>query len=563
MPPNLRRRHRSELIDPSRAQRWFRAGGPKLNNFACNRGIFVQILQKFTHPATFKLALRASIVFGKSARLSKILEIQRSPDVRLTRRTYCMPPCVRISPLCLAALISTYALSFSGPTLLAQTSTPAYPLRLSQTGTFIVDQNNKPYFINGDAGWELIMQVSNSDADLYLENRRAKGFNAVIMELIEHQFASNAPSNFYGDRPFLTPGDFSTPNEAYFAHADWVINDAASKGQLVLLAPLYLGFGCGSEGWCAEVKNSSLATIHNWGRYVGRRYAAFPNIVWVVGGDVDPVAAGVADKVLEFVAGLQETDNTHLMTAHNVRGQSAVAPAWTNASWISLNDVYTDSLTYTASIAEFNRTLARPFFLIESYYENEHSSTPLSLRSQAYWTVLSGLAGHLFGNCPIWSLGFAVSFCSPSNLTWQSQLDSAGSTTVALVGRLFNSRAFYALVPDQNHQVMTAGYQSGTTYAAAARTNDGSTVIAFVPTQRTITIDMTKIAGTSATAWWYNTRTGASTLVGNFPTTGPQSFTPPDANDWVLVADNTALALSAPGAQGNPPARPTNLRIIP
>jgi Putative collagen-binding domain of a collagenase len=85
------------------------------------------------------------------------------------------------------------------------------------------------------------------------------------------------------------------------------------------------------------------------------------------------------------------------------------------------------------------------------------------------------------------------------------------------------------------------------TYAAAARTGDGTTIIAFVPTQRDITIDMTKVAGTSAAAWWYDPRSGAATSVGIIPTTGSHVFTPPDGNDWILVLDNAALSLPAPG----------------
>jgi len=41
--------------------------------------------------------------------------------------------------------------------------------------------------------------------------------------------------------------------------------------------------------------------------------------------------------------------------------------------------------------------------------------------------------------------------------------------------------------------------------------------------------------------------TGAATLIGDFATSGSRSFTPPTAQDWVLVLDNAALNLTAPG----------------
>lgn len=424
---------------------------------------------------------------------------------------------------------------------------PGYPVKLSANGLYLTDQGNRPFFMNGDAAWSLIAQLSQADADTYLSDRAQKGFNLVLVDLIEHQFATHAPANLAGQAPFATAGDFNTPNEAYFAHADWVITKAAEKGIVVLLAPLYLGYACGNEGWCAEVQSSSLATMRSYGRYVGNRYKSFPNIVWVIGGDADPVANGVAAQVREFVAGVRDFDTTHLFTAHNQRDQAAM-DVWTTDSWLDINNIYTSGNEYRAALTQFNRAGAKPFFLIESHYENEHGSTSLSLRRQAYWTVLSGgIAGHIFGNCPIWGFNApsASSFCA--NGTWRSQLDSAGSTTLAYVGRLFRSRAFYMLVPDQAHSVLTLGFESGDTYAAAARASDGSSIIAYIPTRRAVTIDLSQIAGTSARAWWFDPSTATATLIDTYPTSGAATFIPPDGNDWVLVLDNASLNLPAPG----------------
>ena len=268
---------------------------------------------------------------------------------------------------------------------------PGPSVALSSNGQYLVDQSGQPFFINGDAAWSLVAQLSNADADLYLTNRQQKGYNVLLMRLIEHLFSDHAPADFNGDQPFLTPGNFTTPNEAYFAHADWVISEAAARGQVVMLDPLYLGYDCGSQGWCAEVKNSSTATMQSWGTYVGTRYKNVPNIIWVVGGDADPVANNVTSQVQAFATALTQADPGHLVTAHNARGQAAVDP-WPNATWLTLNDVYTDNLTYVSAATQATRVPFKPYFLIETYYENEHGSTPQSVRAEAYWDVLSGRA---------------------------------------------------------------------------------------------------------------------------------------------------------------------------
>jgi hypothetical protein len=443
-----------------------------------------------------------------------------------------------------------------------------YPLKLSHDGSYLVDQNETPFFINGDTAWSLIAAVSKEDAELYLEDRRRKGFNLVLVSLIERKFAPNAPANHYGKPPFTTPGDLTTPNEEYFAHADWVLERAHAKGIAVLLAPLYLGYGCGDEGWCAEVKTSSVAAMQRYGRYLGERYRDARNIVWLIGGDVDPfgrppirnwrgtvrqlltdlIAGGgdrsndVADKVRAVVAGLREHDRSHLMSAHNGTEQSAV-DAWPNEGWLDLNNVYTYGHAYVKAREQFKRRPFKPFFLVETFYENAADTTLLAVRRQAYWSILSGgTLGHIFGNCQIW--GFSHGFCPDP---WKPQLNSPGSTSLANAGRLFMSRAFFRLVPDHAHRILTSGYGDGDSYAAAAYAGDGSTIIAYIPTRRTVTLDLTRLAGPAARAWWFDPRTGRASAIGTYRSQRGVSFTVPDESDRVLVIDNASLNLPAPG----------------
>jgi Protein of unknown function (DUF4038) len=52
---------------------------------------------------------------------------------------------------------------------------------------YLVDAAGKPFFINGDSPWSLMVQLTREQADQYLEDRRLKGMNAVMAELIEHR----------------------------------------------------------------------------------------------------------------------------------------------------------------------------------------------------------------------------------------------------------------------------------------------------------------------------------------------------------------------------------------
>ena len=143
------------------------------------------------------------------------------------------------------------------------------------------------------------------------------------------------------------------------------------------------------------------------------------------------------------------------------------------------------------------------------------------------------------GNRPVWLF-------DPG---WQAALDSIGAQDMTRLKALFTSRPWYDLVPDQKHEVVIDGLGefNGLDYLAAARTADGGTVIAYLPTARTFTVDMTKVAGSASKAWWFNPRTGRSEAAGEFPTTGRRKFTPPGEGDWVLVLDDASRKLPAPG----------------
>ena len=105
----------------------------------------------------------------------------------------------------------------------AQTGDADVPFRVSENHRFIADLHGTPFLLQGDAAWSLIANATKEDVKVYLQNRRSKGFNAILVNLIEHKFAKSAPKNAYGEAPFPDPSDLGVTNEKYFEYADWVI----------------------------------------------------------------------------------------------------------------------------------------------------------------------------------------------------------------------------------------------------------------------------------------------------------------------------------------------------
>ncbi len=434
---------------------------------------------------------------------------------------------------------------------------PAYPVHISPSRRYLVDRHGAPVLVHGDAAWSLITAVTREEAELYLADRAGKGFNSIIVNLIEHKF--NGPVNRYGEGPFTTPGDFSTPNEAYFSHAEWVIRKAGEYGIQTFLAPAYLGYVNTDEGWIVEALANGVEGCRQWGRYVGQRFGGLDNIIWLIGADREPGEA--LDHLDAIVAGIKESDCRHLFTAGTAPERSP-AIDFGRGGWLDLNLTYTYEIVHRRLLADYSRQPVLPFLLFESTYEGEHNASAVQIRRQAYWAILCGGCGQLMGNLPIWGFYapgapmqgtcFLDNEGRDSSSTcagWQAALDSQGSRDMVYVKALFSSRPWYHLVPDQKHEVITAGLGefTGLDYLAAARTTDGGTVIAYMPTARTVTADLSRVCARAVQAWWYNPRTGEAEPAGEFTARGLREFAPPGAGDWALVLDDAGRHYPPPG----------------
>jgi hypothetical protein len=424
----------------------------------------------------------------------------------------------------------------------AHAAGPAFPLKVGKSGRFLVDQKGRPFLVTGDSPWSLIVQPSEEQIDRYLKDRAQRGFNALLVNLIEHKFCTRPPRTRAGLAPFQKAGDFSTPKTDYFDFAYQVVQKANDRGIAVWLCPAYLGFGGGDEGWFREMKAGGKASLRSYGRFVGKRFKDLPNIVWVLGGDFTP-ARKDQWTVTEVAEGIRAEDSRHLMTGHFAPGTSAVT-AIGEPEWLTLNTVYSyEKALFRPLLAEYHRRPTRPFVLLESVYENEHDAKPEEIRRQAYWAMLSGACGQFFGNNPLWHFDGPGLF--PTKVTWPEALDGTGSRDMARLRQVFAKLPWHELVPEQDHAVVTKGYGKDTSTALTARTPDGKQAVTYVPSTgtkpRALTVDLGQFSG-PVTAQWYNPTDGHYTTISDapLPNRATQTFrTPGDngtkTNDWLLI----------------------------
>src|SRR5262249_40707174 len=153
--------------------------------------------------------------------------------------------------------------------------------------------------------------LSEAEAETFFADRQAGGFNLVWINLLCATYTGGRPdgSTYDGIVPFTTAGDLSTPNESYFARVDDMINLAAQHGLTVLLDPAETG------SFLSVLHDNGLAKARDYGRYLGTRYRAFDNIVWMSGNDFQSWPDPSDDALVQAVAlGIRETDDRHIHT---------------------------------------------------------------------------------------------------------------------------------------------------------------------------------------------------------------------------------------------------------
>jgi hypothetical protein len=171
------------------------------------------------------------------------------------------------------------------------------------------------------------------------------------------------------------------------------------------------------------------------------------------------------------------------------------------------------------------------------------------VRQAAYWALLAGACGHTYGNNNIWQMWQPGR--EPviwANQAWYEALDHPGAFQMGLIRRLFESRPFNKLVPNQS--LIVDGPTSGGAKIRAASATDGSFAFIYSPRGKAFTVQIDVIRSMNVRSTWFDPRYGSAATIHNGTNTGVKTFTPPTSgrgNDWVLVLDDGAANFPPPG----------------
>jgi Protein of unknown function (DUF4038)/Putative collagen-binding domain of a collagenase len=478
----------------------------------------------------------------------------------------------------------------------------AFPVQPSGNGRYLVDQGGAAFFMVGDAAQSAAGALTLAQFQSYVDTRVGQGFNTINVNFIEHKYAPAPPADRSGNQPFTTAGDFSTPNDAYYAELEQKVAYAQSKGVLVSLA-LYLGGGSHSEGWYAELTSAAntQAVCNGFGQYLANGRGAFgglkkyANVMWTWGADWHFTTDTEArDRLHQIAQGLKDAGSTQLMLGDwgipgTGQGLGTIQDGF--QTYMDLESVY--AYTNSGGIVETARAgygyepstaagdgrslTALPVYMKETGYEGEAnpSGTPAAVRGYGWTAILNGCtAGYWYGHRDVWDFAFATPSYGGAGLfppysPWTTSVTSSGAQDMARLAALLGTLGWQKLVPSGTAapfigRTLVPGNDTAAGGAiSAAQASDGTLLLAYVPSTGTgtqsFTVDTRSMSAAAQARWWDPT-SAVFSAAGSLSNTATHLLTTPGtnaagANDWLLVVDTggpPAVSIAPPSAIVSP-----------
>ena len=171
----------------------------------------------------------------------------------------------------------------------------SWQLCVSSNSRFLQYPDGRPFFWLGDTGWLLPQKLDREATKGYLSRCQQNGYNVVQVQVLNAVPSVNAYGALSNDPQ--TPWDFSAFTTAatstgaasspsggvqgglsYWDHMDFIVKTAEAHDIYIAMVCIWGGL---VKGGALDVEGAKA-----YGRFLAERYKDSPNIVWVIGGDI-------------------------------------------------------------------------------------------------------------------------------------------------------------------------------------------------------------------------------------------------------------------------------------
>ena len=431
-------------------------------------------------------------------------------------------------------------------------------LMISSNNRYLQFENGSPFFWLGDTGWLVPQHLDRSEVEYYFNKCRRAGYNMVQIQVMDA-----VPSyNIYGQQSLSYGWDFTKADPegeySYWDHLDYIVRKAEQNG-------IYIGM---VAIWGSQVQSGNINAeqAKAYGKFLAERYKNNPNIIWIMGGDIQ---GDIHPEVWNALAtSIKSIDNKHLMTFHP-RGRYTSAKWWSKASWMDFHTFQSGHRKYGQRMGNkeypipdsteednwmyVDSTWAykpiKPVLDDEPSYEdipkglhdaNEARWQDYDVRRYAYWSVFAGSCGHTYGHNAIMQMlkpGYPTGYGSDGTVkAWYQGLEDPGYNQMQYLSDLMLSFPYFERIPDQS---IIVG-KNGMKYDRLIATRGKDYLMVYNYNSNVMKIDLRKISGKKKLLWWFNPSDGAISFIGTADNTiitmSPQIEKTDKINDRVLIA---------------------------
>lgn len=420
-------------------------------------------------------------------------------------------------------------------------------LKVSENQRHLIRQNEVPFFWLADTAWELFHRLDRKETDHYLSRRVSQGFTVIQAAVLAELDGLRVPSAL-GDLP-LIDNDPTRPNNAYFAHVDYVVSKAEELGLVMAMLPTWGDKWNRKWGIGPEVFTPDNAKA--FGAFLAKRYRNKP-IVWVLGGDRNPDSSEHFNVIRAMAEGLQAGGDTKQLVTYHPQGGFSSSAFFANEPWLDFNMFQSghsaaDTLNFDMTLNHYQMSPIKPVLDGEPNYEdhpiawNDENGwfDEFDSRRAGYWSLLSGAMGHTYGNHSVWQMWQpGRKPISAARTPWRDALEYPGANQAGHMRRFFESRNWWLLQPAQ--ELLVNASQMARQDVLVAIAADDSFVFAYSHYGKSFTLSLTQFDPEKLTASWCNPRDGTRSSA--FRLMGKQVlFDPPGdsnrGNDWLLIID--------------------------
>lgn len=431
-----------------------------------------------------------------------------------------------------------------------------------QDGKLAVTENKRyfkngdqPFFWMGDTAWLLFCKLNLQEIYAYLKNRKEKGFNVIQATLVHVPGQSNVEG-----ATALIAEDFSRPNvlDGYWETVDKVVMMAEELGLYMALLPAWGGF--------VKKDNLSVNTVVPYTNFLMNRYAKYPNIIWVPGGDV---RGDVNPSVFRLMGETIKKHDPEAMVTFHPFGRTCSTNWFSDESWLDFHMFQSGHRSYSqVTLGEWDDNTEKEEYYGEDNYkyvqkahgynlikpvldgEPSYEQIPYGLhdetqpywqswdvRRYAYWSVFAGAAGHTYGSNAIMQFYNDLSTKGAYGVkdVWTEALHHVGSSHMKHLVELMNHIDFTKGLPAQQ---LLKGVKKEKYERVAIFAGDNF-ILAYDYLGEEFTLDLTKYEQQSLQAYWFDPTSGVYSYFADFNNQKEIKVKPnkrvDGGNDWVLV----------------------------